>query len=403
MKSSVSIVRCASYEAALLERALNEAAEKAGGLEVRGASVLVKPNLLNANGYERAVTTHPALVAATVRWLKRGGAARVLVGDSPGWQAQDFVGKKSGIREAAEESGAEWADFSQGREVDNPEGRLVKSFSLAAPLSEVDLLVSLPKLKTHELMYYSGAIKNLFGLVPGLEKSAFHLRFPRREDFAAMLADLALAAAPDFSIMDAVVAMEGPGPNNGRPKSLGLLLASKDPLAMDWAAAGLIGYEPEKVPYLAELMARAPGGLRGDEGETRARWISSAEDISIAGLSLAEARPASFELIPLVKETDFFRKRLPPWLHRFVKDFLVPRPVFDHGKCVRCGGCVNICPAKALSLKAHGGPGGDNRGGASHGGSSRPRIEIDYRACLRCYCCHEVCPENAIRLVKRIL
>lgn len=392
MKSSVSIVRCESYEASLVERSLDEAVERAGGFEVRGASVLVKPNLVNANGYERAVTTHPALLAATVRWLKRQGAARVLVGDSPGWQSEDFVGRKSGIREAAEENGAEWADFSQGRDFPCPEGRLMKSFNLAAPLAEADLLVSLPKLKTHELMYYSGALKNLFGLVPGLEKSAFHLRFPRREDFAVMLADLALAAEPDFAIMDSVVAMEGPGPNNGSPKALGLLLASKDPLALDWVASGLIGYEPEKIAYLADLMGRKAGGLSGAEGEARARWVSSPEEIEFAGLPLEEARPGSFELVSRLHANDFFAKRLPPWAHGLVKNLLVPRPVFDHAKCARCGGCVSICPAKALRLAPAKGS----------GGGSRPRIEIDYRACLRCYCCHEVCPEDAIRLLRRI-
>lgn len=392
MRSTVSIVNCRGYAEETVARGVAEAIEKAGGLEVRGASVLVKPNLLNANGWERAVTSHPSFVAAVVCWLKAAGASRVLVGDSPGFQAQDFVGRKCGVSDAAIEAGGEWADFSEGIEVECPEGRLVRRFTLAKPISEADLLVDLPRLKTHQLMYYSGAVKNLFGLVPGLQKSAFHLRFPGRGEFAGMLADLALAAAPDFTLMDAIVAMEGPGPNNGKPKELDLILASRDPLALDWVASGLIGYDPAAVPYLSELLGRGAREGIGQDGEgglasrVRGRWISKPEDIEVAGLSPAAAKPENFELVPVLpKDADIFRERMPAWLHRILKNAMVPRPVFDHAKCVRCSGCVKICPAGALSLA----------------GGAEAKVGIDYKACLRCYCCHEVCPADAIRLVKR--
>jgi uncharacterized protein (DUF362 family)/ferredoxin len=382
MKSTVSLVPCHGYTDGV-EAKVARAIEAAGGLDVRGASVLVKPNLLNANGPERAVSTQPELVFATVKWLRGAGAARVLVGDSPAFQSQDFVGRKSGVRDAALEAGAEWADCSEGVEVENPEGRLVKRFTLAKAMVGADLLFDLPRLKTHQLMYYSGAVKNLFGLIPGLQKSAFHLRFPGRREFAGMLADLALACAPDFTLMDAVVAMEGPGPNNGRPKALDLILASRDPLALDWVAADLIGYRPADIPYLSDLLSR--GGSA--PGPVRSRWASSAADIATTGPSLDSLRPASFELVPVLPESaDIFKSRLPAWIHRFVKNATVPRPEFDHVACVRCGGCVEICPAKALKLTTGG----------------RPRIEIDTEACLRCYCCHEICPEDAIRLVKRV-
>ncbi len=422
MRSTVSIVPCPEYEAKALDRAVAEAVELAGGFEARGAVVLLKPNLLNANGPERGVTVHPAIVAAAVRWLKVAGASRVLVGDSPGWQTQELVGRKTGVKDAVLQSGGEWADFSTEAEFELPEGRLARRFRLAAPLAEADLLVSLPKLKTHQLMYYTGAVKNLFGLVPGLQKSAFHLRFPGRGEFAGMLSDLALASAPDFSLMDAIVAMEGPGPNNGRPRSLGLVLASRDPLALDWTAAGLIGYEPGTVPYLADLMGRmaakagdaarpergpapesarepaedgARNGGRDEAPEASRRrafpsWAASPAEIVLAGLPLAEAKPEGFDLVPLLKENDFLSKKLPPWLHRLVKGAMVPRPRFDHGKCVRCSGCVRICPAKALVL-------------APSARDPRGRIEIDYERCIRCYCCHEICPEDAIDLVRRWL
>lgn len=373
MSAKVSLVSAADYTAAEMDHAVAEAMELAGGFDCRDASILIKPNLLNASSPERAVTTHPELLRAFLRWLKRRGAARMVVGDSPGWQSQELVGLRSGIKDAALSEGAEWADFSEGLEVECPEGKLVKRFVLARALSEADLLVSLPKLKTHHLMYYTGAVKNLFGLVPGLQKSAFHLRFPDRKEFSAMIADLALAARPDFSLMDALVAMEGPGPNNGRPIRLGLLLASADALALDWTAASLVGYDPAQVPYLAALAGRGA-------------YISGPEDIETTGLDPDAVRPESFELIPVLHETDFFARHLPAWLHRIVKNCTVARPRFDHETCVRCGGCVKICPAKALAIRP-----------SENGGD---RVEIDYEKCIRCYCCHEICPEDAIRLVK---
>lgn len=380
MKSLVSLTRCIDYASPGLDKALAAAIESAGGLEVRGASVLVKPNLLNANGPERAVSTQPELVAATVRWLKAAGASRVLVGDSPAFQTQDLVGRKSGVREAAESAGATWVDCSTWQEVENPEGSLVKRFNLASPFVESDILFNLPRLKTHQLMYLSGAIKNLFGLIPGLQKSAFHLRFPGRPEFASMLADLCLAANPDFSLMDGVVAMEGPGPNNGKPRRLDLLLASKDPLALDATACRVVGYEALAVPYISELLARG-----ASTGLVRQTWIGALGDIELTGLPLEEARVEGFELVPVLRDTDIFKGRLPAFVHRIVKGLAVPRPAFDHKKCVRCGACIRICPAKALEYSP--GP--------------RPRVEIDYASCLRCYCCHEVCPEDAIRLVRR--
>lgn len=373
MKPLVSLVRAEAYGPAELDRALAEALELAGPPEVRGASVLLKPNLLNASAVDKAVTTHPEVIRAAIRAMRRLGASRILVGDSPAWQSTESVGLKTGAKDAAESEGAEWTDFSEGVEYECPEGGLVKRFTLAKALKESEVLVSLPKLKTHGLMYYTGAVKNLFGLVPGYAKSAFHLRFPGRTEFAGMLADLALCAKPRYAIMDAVVGMEGPGPGNGRPKRLGLLLASSDSLALDMAASALIGYDPAAVPYIPLLAGR--GG-----------FVPSFAEVETVGLDPAAAKPGSFELIPVLKETDFFKKRLPAWAHRLVRDCTVARPVFDHGRCVRCGGCVRICPAKALELRP--GPEGGKR------------IEIDYEACIRCYCCHEICPEDAIRLVR---
>ncbi len=376
MKTPVALVRCPDYNDATLDRAVAEAIELAGLPDVKGATVLLKPNILSVSGPEQAIATRGELLAAFARLLKSKGAARIVAGESPGWQSQDAAARKSGIAAACESEGVEWLDFGEGAEFECPEGRRVKRFTFAAALKQADVLVSLPKLKTHRLMRYTGAMKNLFGLVPGLGKSAFHLRFPDPADFGAMLVDLNLAAKPAFALMDAVVSMEGEGPANGRPVQTGFILASRDPLALDWIASSIIGYDPYELPYLVDAASRGA-------------WISGPEDIELRGASVEELRPAGFELVPLRSEDKFFTDKLPAPIRRLVRNSTVARPFFDRVKCVRCGGCVKICPPKALSFVP------DAKA------ESGKRVAIDYETCIRCYCCHEVCPADAIRLAKR--
>jgi uncharacterized protein (DUF362 family)/Pyruvate/2-oxoacid:ferredoxin oxidoreductase delta subunit len=368
----VAIIDCPDYRQDHVDAAVKAAADAAGAIAVSGAVVLVKPNMLNAAIPERAVTTHPAVVLAVIRWLKQHGAARVLVGDAPAWQPMDSVGTTTGIMQAAKSAGAEWADFTVGVSVAVPDSRLVRRFEIARPVVEADLVISLPKLKTHGLMYYTGAVKNLFGAVPGFKKSAFHLRFPGRSEFAAMLADLMLAVKPGFAIMDAVTGMEGPGPNAGTPRQVGLILASPDCWALDWVAAGLIGYNPAEVPYL---------GLAA----TDQRYGFDPDAIRTCGEDPAKRTIKHYHRIKVLKDTDLFRRRMPGWLHRIVRNATVARPEFSDDRCIRCAGCIRICPAGALSLTpAHRAP------------------TIDYSACIRCYCCHEICPEDAISLHRRL-
>ena len=365
----VSLVRCESYEPEVVYAAAEQAVGLAGGFDPRGKTVLLKPNLLNASDPDRAVTTHPEVLRAAVRLCRERGAARILVGESPGWQGIEEVARKTGVRAVVEEEGAEWADFSETVEVRVPEGRVVRRFGLARAAVEADLLVSLPKLKTHKLLFFTGAAKNLFGIVPGLGKSGYHLRFPERRDFGAMITDLVLAAKPAFALMDAVVGMEGPGPGNGTPRRLGLLLASRDCLALDWVASELIGYQPENIPYLADA---------------RDRGLLDPDEVRVEGLDPARERVPDYKRIHVPHDNDFFRAHLPAFAHRIARNLAVERPAFSDLKCVRCAGCVKICPAKALSFR-----------------EGRQAPVIDYAACIRCYCCHEICPADAIRLIRR--
>lgn len=364
----VSLIDCRTYDLETVCAAVERAWDLAGCPSPDGKTVLLKPNMLRAAAPELAVTTHPAVVRASVRLMKARGAKRVLVGDSPGWQPPALAASASGLLEAAKAEGGEWADFTDSVSLESPGGLRVRRFTVARAAAEADMVVSLPKLKTHSLMYYTGAAKNLFGVIPGIQKSAFHMRFPGREEFGAMICDLVLALKPAAAIMDAIVGMEGPGPNNGKPIDIGLVMASPGVFPVDWVASALVGYRQEEISYL-HLAATDPR-----YGFNPASAATEGEDPKARHLP-------HFERVKILKENDFFRKHLPSWAYTPMKNLLVSRPVFLDKLCIRCAACVKICPADALAFRD---------------GKTAPAV--DYEKCIRCYCCHEVCPVDAIAL-----
>ncbi len=368
----VALVSCRDYSPAALDAAIAQAAESGGFPDIRGKKILIKPNVLNASAPEKAVTTHPEFLRAVVRFLRRLGASEIRVGDSPAIHNPIAAAKASGLYAAAEEEGAEWVEFSPGSPRPAPKAAKVKSFVLASALDDCDMVVNLPKLKTHRLTQYTGAVKNLFGLVPGLNKSGYHLRFPDRDAFGTMLVDLALSVGPCFTFMDAVVAMEGEGPGNGKPYPLGFVLGSADMAALDWVAAECIGYDPRKIPYLREAFER-----NGREAE-------AAKDLEVGPEKPCKPRAGNFELIPYGNSGSSTIGALHPSLKTLARMFTVDRPIFHPSLCIGCGACVRICPAKALQQDK-------NRGS---------RIRIDDNACITCFCCHEVCPAAAITIGK---
>jgi uncharacterized protein (DUF362 family)/Pyruvate/2-oxoacid:ferredoxin oxidoreductase delta subunit len=368
--NKVAIDRCPDYDPDAILEILEMMIEKTGFPDVRDKRILLKPNILSGSDPDKAITTHPALVRAVIRLLKKRGAASVLVGDSPGVGSSDQAGKKAGIAEAVELEGGQWHPFREDGLVPAPEGRKQKQFYLTTALAETDVLISLPKMKTHEMMYFTGAVKNLFGLTCGLKKSRFHLNYPEKEDFAALIVDLLDAVKPDFAIMDGIVAMEGPGPGSGYPRQIGLLLASSNAPALDMAAARIMGYSPEEIPIFREILDRGT-------------WLGSPDEIDYPLLNPEDLLIPDFKRVRVLKDTGFFKKAVPPAVYKAVRNLYVPRPFFKVKPCILCRKCVEICPADALT---------------AHGMKDTRKISIDYSKCIRCYCCHEVCPEDAIRI-----
>jgi len=363
--SSVAIIACENYDQALVDNAVETACLASNMPNVSGKRVLLKPNILSDAKEDRCITTNPAVLRSMIRLLKKHGAKEILVGDSPGLQGPSFLPKNCGVYQVCKEEDVKWVDFTK-----NPTTKLVpythnKQLPFASILEEIDLLFSLPKFKTHQLMYSTGAVKNLFGLIPNLHKSPCHVQFPTREQFASLIIGILELSKPSFALMDGIIGMEGAGPANGIPRHLGLLLASSDLIALDYAQAMIMGYDPHSIPIISEGLKRNLGSIPTDYPLLDPNTL------------ILE----NFKRIQQQKKTKFFHSLIKPFFLSSYIRWKVKNerkaPVFLPDPCIGCRKCIEICPASALVLE-------------------NKRILIDTRACVRCYCCHEVCPANAI-------
>lgn len=372
--TAVSISRCPDYQQDRVDQAVQEALDHLGGIRryvKPGDRALLKVNLLVGAAPEQAITTHPAVVRAMVR-LVRSAGGEPLVGDCSGFEGPPNAGRyfggcrKSGFVQVCEEERVELLHLSaESVEVENPRGRAFKRFTLARTVTEVDVLINLPKLKTHGLMLITGGVKNLFGCLPGLHKPQMHLRARGAEAFSQMLVDLLVAVHPALTVMDAVVGMDGNGPRNGQPKQVGAILASADPVALDAVACRMVGIEPFVVPTTRRAHAQGVG-------------VGDLAQIEVLGEEPQAMRVAEF-LLP--SGPPLLRYRI---LGRLARGRLVAKPVLLAERCQGCWVCVEHCPALAL-LK-------DGK-----------RPSFDYEKCIRCYCCQEMCPHDAISLQRPLL
>ncbi|MDC7225797.1 MAG: DUF362 domain-containing protein [Spirochaetales bacterium] len=377
MNKKVAVLRCEEYCCDTILEKMREAwsltheAQVAGGKDnfpdVRNKRVLLKPNVLQDAPPDKAISTHPEFLRAAIRLMKELGAAEIIAGDSPLFQKPGFSGRICGLGDVCIEEGIEWYDFSSGTTIINcPEGKMVNQFMVSDIVNRIDMIISLPKLKTHQLMLFTGAIKNQFGLIPGMSKTPYHMLFPAQKNFAQMLVDLHITLNPVYAFMDGIISMEGPGPANGIPIKSGLILASSNLLALDITASRLIGYDPDRIPV---------NRIALDSG----RWLKSSSETEICGMKFDEARIHQFNKIKLTGSRIQLLDFLTPKIIKSLQTRLSPKPVFRSGKCTQCGECVRICPAEALEI-------------------ADTAINIDYDKCIRCFCCHEACPFDAIAI-----
>jgi uncharacterized protein (DUF362 family)/Pyruvate/2-oxoacid:ferredoxin oxidoreductase delta subunit len=356
-----ALVRCSSYNPLEVRRALRQSLDLLGSPETiirPGDTVLLKPNLLTAKEPERAITTHPEIIAA-VGEVVLDCRGKIVLGDSPGGQARDLpkYWDKTGIGKAASHLGIKPASFENAGIVSFP---MPEGFVGISRLAlEADLIINLPKLKTHQLTRLTGAVKNMFGVVPGFRKGEIHARAPLPLHFSQFVIAIYQCVIPALTVMDAVIAMEGNGPSSGHPRQVGALLVSQDALALDSLAARLVGMEEMRLPI---FQAAVQAGL----------W-----DFDHNGLPVLGEDPLDLA-VPDFKMPDVHRlDRLPPFLLQSLKKLIWVRPKADPVLCTACARCVQNCPQNAMEFK-----------------KSIP--QIDYKACTKCGCCDELCPERAI-------
>ncbi len=358
----VALVACEDYGRA--EEAVGSGLALLGGIQAHcpAERYLLKPNLLLGDKPDRGSTTHPEFFGA-VASLFRSSGFRVSYGDSPGFGSPQSAVWAAGLAQIAQALDMDLADFSHGADISNPDGVLIKQFHIAKGLLDVDGVINLPKFKTHGLMRMTGAVKNLFGCLPGVQKAAFHARLQDEAQFGQMLVDLAERIAAPLHIMDAVWGMEGNGPRNGTMRKIGLVLIAANPHALDHCVAQLMDLDPMLVPTLKAACDRGYYQPQAIEvlGEPLEKYVMQDFQVNRSRASTTGSGKCYLDLF---------------------KRWVTPRPVIDPEKCTRCGRCVQVCPASPKAVQFS---------------SGREHVpQYDYSACIRCYCCQEMCPEEAI-------
>ena len=371
MRNRVWLAQCPDYG-----QSLEEKIEKAfDALQVwdkirPGMRVVLKPNLVMSSKPEQAIITHPAFTAAVGKCVQKAGG-RVVIAESPGGPytpaAMKAMFRATGYRDMAEACGFTLYTDCKSREVTLPQAKRCRELSVVEPFLDRDYLIDLPKLKTHSMVGFSGAVKNLFGTVPGLQKPELHCRFPEREPFSEMLCDLCHFLGPDLSLMDGIWAMEGNGPTGGQRRDLYVIAGSESPWALDVAAASLVGLEPEKITMLREGHERGYGPL-------------DLSELELVGDPMETLLAPDF-LKAEASSTDFI-DRLPKFLRPAAKKLATPYPRIDKKRCVGCGKCAESCPQHTISLRDG-------------------KAVIRYQNCIRCFCCHEMCPKHVVQ-IKRL-
>jgi len=360
--TQVVLTKCADYEAESVSMAIRYSLEPFGGIGAfvkSGHRVLLKPNLLSAKDPARAITTHPVVVEEVAR-LVRDAGGEPFIGDSPGGAIRGIkrVWENTGMKEMAERSSLELVNFEASGSEEVKSGPY--TYYIAKPVREADVIINLPKLKTHSLTLLTCAVKNMFGTIPGFRKAEAHKLNPKPVEFAQMLVHLYRVQPPQLSIVDAITAMDGNGPSAGNPFDLGLIVAGSDGVAIDTVVADRIGFPEDFIDTTR---------IAGDMGLGE----KSLDRISITG-SGADIRAEGFEL-----PSNRVMRLIPSPLIKLITPLVWVKPVIDPNLCTGCAFCFKSCPVKAI----------DKDGSV---------YRIDDERCINCLCCHELCPDRSIEI-----
>lgn len=366
--SKVVIKECKEYKTELIKCRINEGISLLGGWDKfvsSGMTVLLKINLIGPKAAETAAVTHFEFVRSLTQILKDLGCV-VWIGDSSGGAMAGISPtvesmKVSGMEDIANEEGAVIKNFDKEGVVE-VKTEYAGIMHLAKPMFDADFVINLPKLKTHSAGIYTGAVKNLFGCVPGLKKADYHRIAPSPKELGYVIADINKAVNVGLHIMDGITAMQGEGPTSGEVYNAGKILFSTDPLALDTTAAAMIGLKIEDIPILLSAKEK-------HLGESDFNKIEICGDYS---------KPPVLDGFKYPKRYKSYRKGNYQLLVKLI-DFLKARPKINRKQCRHCNMCVESCPVQAINPS--------------------DKI-INYSICIECMCCHELCLHKAVELKK---
>ena len=362
--SKVVVLNCPTYDPEMIYQKLSSGIKLLGGIErfiPKQSRVLVNPNTLVGIHPDKAATTHPAVLDGVFRILKEAGYS-LTYGDSPGFGDVSRVMKKCGLQDVADKYNVPLGDFTYGKTVHYPEGIVAKQFEIANAVLDSDAIVNVAKMKAHAFQRITGAIKNPFGCIVGLEKGLMHGRYTNAHNFAEMIIDLDNYLNVNFHIMDGIVAMEGNGPRNGNPVPMNVILMSDDPVALDTVFCQLVDLNPMIIPTITYGKKYGLGDYEHIEllGDPIEPLIQPAFDIDRD--TIKQSEKSNFTVL---------------------RQFVIRRPVILEDICKKCGVCVEVCPIEGKAVNF------------ANNDNTNPPV-YDYDKCIRCYCCQEMCPYDAI-------
>lgn len=336
-----------------------------------GMKVVIKPNLIMAKPTSIPATTHPMVVRAVALWLRGKGITDITLAESSGGPyIADYMKNIYRVCGMASLSDVLTLnnDFSS-KPVNTAEGFKNHSFNIITPIIEADYIINICKLKTHAMTGVSAGIKNLFGVIPGLEKPQLHYMWPDIEDFSNMLLEIARTVKPDLTIVDAIDAMEGNGPTGGTSHPLKLLLGAKDFYTQDYFATTLMQLDPNNIVMIRQAVERG---------------LAHPDQIELCGDPIPEGL-TQFQIPDSIK-LDFSNFMPGPLGKAFAKiasKVLKSFPKVDKEKCVGCAKCAESCPQKIIKIK-------------------NKKAVFPRKGCISCFCCQEMCPAKAISVKKAL-
>ncbi|MDP8262394.1 MAG: DUF362 domain-containing protein [Candidatus Ancaeobacter aquaticus] len=373
--SRVSLIKCASYNDDELYFSLKKCLDPIidhynAFKEIKGSKILLKVNLLSTSkGPDKPVNTHPSFVKQLARYFIQEHGAQVYVGDSSGSFSQGSTNKaffNMGLDRIAKEVGFTLINFDTARKkvMCNPDHKIIKEIVVPGELFEMDLVVTVPKLKTHELVGFTGAVKNMMGCLPGKLKRDVHVKAPTSKSMAVALCDIYAMVPTHLAVMDGIIGMEGNGPAAGEPVETGLILASNDPVSLDAVVTHLLGYKEGEIRTTVYAHKRKLG-------------VGDLNEIEIIGDDMNGCYYTEF--VKVANKYKFILENIiPSWLISTALEKIISfKPFIDTRQCVRCFECVKGCPVNCIE-------------------DIEEKLIIQKKKCIECFCCQEVCPVNAV-------